>query len=243
MESGFDNPVELGGITQGYLLFEDVQVPKERVFMAGEWKHSMKAVLNFIAPYRSAIGGCVAGQGDVMVGAAALMARANGLSERVFREKLVQMTVNNETTFGMGVAASVMGKLHPSGVWVPDAKLANVNKVHVATLPYETKRLAQDIAGGIAETGCLPSSEDINSPVYGELLQKYLKAGTDGETRARIARLIEWLTIGEGVPGCMHGGGSPDGAKLMINALADIETNIKLARRVANLKGDVPIPT
>ena len=239
MESGFDNPVELGGITQGYLLFEDVHVPRERVFMAGEWKYSIKAVLNFIAPYRSAIGGCVAGQGDVMVGAAALMARANGLSEKVFRDKLVQMTVNNETTFGMGVAASAMGKLHPSGVWIPDAKLANVNKVHVATLPYETKRLAQDIAGGIAETGCLPSSQDINSPVYGELLQKYLKAGADGETRAKAARLIEWLTIGEGVPGCMHGGGSPDGAKLMINAAAEIEANIRLARRVADLK-EVP---
>ncbi len=242
METGFDNPVEFGGITQGYLLFEDVRVPKERVFMAGEWKHSLKAVLNFIAPYRSAIGGCVAGQGDVIVGAAALMARANGLSEKVFREKLVQMTVNNETTFGMGVAASVMGKLHPSGVWIPDAKLANVNKVHVATLPYETKRLAQDIAGGIAETGCLPSSEDIHSPVYGELLQKYLKAAADGETRAKVARLIEWLTIGEGVPGCMHGGGSPDGAKLMINAMAEIEANIKLARRVANITGETPGP-
>jgi 4-hydroxybutyryl-CoA dehydratase / vinylacetyl-CoA-Delta-isomerase len=241
MESGFDNPVELGGITQGYLLFQDVRVPRDRVFMAGEWKYSLKAVLNFIAPYRSAIGGCVAGQGDVIVGAAALMARANGLSEKVFRDKLVQMTVNNETTFGMGIAASVMGKLHPSGVWIPDAKLANVNKVHVATLPYETKRLAQDIAGGIAETGCLPSSQDINSPVYGDLLQKYLKAGTDGETRAKAARLIEWLTIGEGVPGCMHGGGSPDGAKLMINATAEIEANIKLARNVANLK-EVPAP-
>jgi len=241
MEPGFDNPVELGGITQGYLLFQDVHVPHERVFMAGEWKHSIKAVLNFIAPYRSAIGGCVAGQGDVMVGAAALMARANGLSEKVFRDKLVQMTVNNETTFGMGIAASVMGKLHPSGVWIPDAKLANVNKVHVATLPYETKRLAQDIAGGIAETGCLPSAQDIGSPIYGELLQKYLKAGADGETRAKAARLIEWLTIGEGVPGCMHGGGSPDGAKLMISAMAEIEANIKLARKVANLK-EVPAP-
>jgi len=241
MEAGFDNPVELGGITQGYLLFQDVRVPKERVFMAGEWKYSLRAVLNFIAPYRSAIGGCVAGQGDVMGGAAALMARANGLSEKVFREKLVQMTVNNETTFGMGLAASVMGKLHPSGVWIPDAKLANVNKVHVATLPYETKRLAQDIAGGIAETGCLPSSQDLQSPLYGDLLQKYLKAGSDGETRAKAARLLEWLTIGEGVPGCMHGGGSPDGAKLMINALAEIEANIKLARRVANLK-EVPTP-
>jgi len=149
--------------------------------------------------------------------------------------------VNNETTFGMGIAASVMGKLHPSGVWIPDAKLANVNKVHVATLPYETKRLAQDIAGGIAETGCLPSSQDIRSPVYGELLQKYLKAGSDGETRAKVARLIEWLTIGEGVPGCMHGGGSPDGAKLMINAVSEIESNIKLARKVAGLK-EVPGP-
>ena len=241
MESGFDNPVELGGITQGYLLFQDVHVPRERVFMAGEWKHSLKAVLNFVAPYRSAIGGCVAGQGDVMVGAAALMARANGLSERVFRDKLVQMTVNNETTFGMGIAASVMGRLHASGVWLPDAKLANVNKVHVATLPYETKRLAQDIAGGIAETGCLPSAQDINSPVYGELLQRYLTAGTDGETRAKAARLIEWLTIGEGVPGCMHGGGSPDGAKLMINAMAEIDANIKLARRIGSLK-EVPAP-
>jgi 4-hydroxybutyryl-CoA dehydratase/vinylacetyl-CoA-Delta-isomerase len=109
----------------------------------------------------------------------------------------------------------------------------------VATLPYETKRLAQDIAGGIAETGCLPSAQDIGSPVYGELLQKYLKAGTDGETRAKAARLIEWLTIGEGVPGCMHGGGSPDGAKLLINAMAEIEANIKLARKVANIK-EVP---
>lgn len=242
MEVGFDNPVELGGITQGYLLFQDVHVPRERVFMAGEWRHSLKAVLNFIAPYRSAIGGCVAGQGDVIVGAAALMARANGLSEKVFREKLTQMTVNNETTFGMGIAASVLGRLHPSGVWIPDMKLANVNKVHVATLPYETKRLAQDIAGGIAETGCLPSSRDIDSPKYGALLRKYLKAGSDGETRARIARLIEWLTIGEGVPGCLHGGGSPDGAKLMINAMADIEANVKLARKVANIKEEVQGP-
>ncbi len=241
-ECGFDNPVDYGGITQGYLLFQDVHVPKERVFMAGEWKYSMKAVLNFIAPYRSAIGGCVAGQGDVMVGAAALMARANGLSEKVFKDKLTQMSINNETTYGMGIAASVMGKLHPSGVWIPDAKLSNVNKVHVATLPYETKRLVQDIAGGIAETGCMPSCEDIHSPVYGELLQKYLKASCDGETRARIARLVEWLTIGAGVPGCMHGGGSPDGAKLVLGSMGDIEGNIKLAKRVANIKQDLQAP-
>lgn len=240
-EEGFDSPVDIGGITQSYLLFEDVFIPNDRVFMCGEYAYSLKAVGNFIAPYRAAIGGCVAGQGDVMIGAAVLMAHANGLSEKVFREKLTQMTVNNETTFGMGVAAGVLGTRHFSGVWIPNTLLANVNKVHVATLPYETKRLAQEIAGGIAETGCIPSCRDINDPRYGKLLKKYLTANCSGETRAKIARLIEWLTIGSGVPGCMHGGGSPDGAKLVINASTDITHDIELAKRLANIDEDFQV--
>jgi 4-hydroxybutyryl-CoA dehydratase/vinylacetyl-CoA-Delta-isomerase len=243
LENGFDIPVDIGGITQAYLLFEDVFIPNERVFMCGEYDYSIKAVMNFIAPYRAAIGGCVAGQGDVMIGAAALMARANGLSEKVFREKITQMIINNETTFGMGIASGVLGKKHPSGVWIPDQLLSNVNKVHVAQLPYETKRITQDIAGGIAETGCLPSCKDINDPKYGKLLKKYLEANCSGETRAKIARLIEWLTLGAGVPGCMHGGGSPDGAKLVINAKTDVDYYIKLAKRLANISEDIFVET
>ena len=239
IESGFDIPVQNGGITQAYLLFDDVFIPNERVFLCKEYQYSTKAVMNFIAPYRAAIGGCVAGQGDVMIGAAALMARANGLSEKVFREKITRMIINNETTFGMGIAASVLGKKHPSGVWIPDALLSNVNKVHVATLPYETKRLTQDIAGGIAETGCLPSCKDINDPKYGDLLKKYLSANCSGETRAKLARFIEWLTIGAGVPGCMHGGGSPDGAKYLINATSDINHFIDLAKKIACIEEEL----
>ncbi|MEE9440946.1 MAG: 4-hydroxyphenylacetate 3-hydroxylase N-terminal domain-containing protein [Candidatus Thermoplasmatota archaeon] len=240
-EEGFDIPVDIGGITQAYLLFEDVFIPKERVFMCKESSYALQAVMNFIAPYRAAIGGCVAGQGDVMIGAAAFIAQANGLSEKVFRQKITQMIINNETTFGMGIAAGVLGRKHPSGVWIPDALLSNVNKVHVATLPYDTKRITQDIAGGIAETGCLPSCQDINNPNYGKLLKKYLKANCSGETRAKIARLIEWLTIGAGVPGCMHGGGSPDGAKMMINAKSDINHYIELAKRLADIKEDIQV--
>ena len=240
-EEGFDIPVDRGGITQAYLLFEDVFVPKERVFMCGEFNHALEAVMNFIASYRTAIGGCVAGQGDLMVGAAVLIARANGLNEKVFREKILKMIINNETTFGMGVAAGVLGKKHPSGVWIPNHLLANVNKVHVATLPYETKRILQDIAGGIGETGCFPSYKDLKDPKYGELLQKYLKANCSGETRAKIARLIEWLTIGAGVPGCMHGGGSPDGAKLAIKAKTDVDRYVELAKRVANIKEEIRV--
>jgi 4-hydroxybutyryl-CoA dehydratase/vinylacetyl-CoA-Delta-isomerase len=242
MEEGFDIPNKEGGITQAYLFFEDVFIPNERVFMAGEFQFALSAVMNFIAPYRSAIGGCVAGQGDIKIGAAVLTARANGLMSKVFNDKIVQMHINNETTYGMGIAAAALGKKHPSGAWLCDQVLANVNKVHVATLPYETSRLAQDIAGGLAETGCIPSFKDFNSAKYGHLVKKYLKAKHSAESRTRAARLVEWATIGAGVPGCMHGGGSPDGAKLVIKAMTNLEEKVGFAKKLAGITEDIPEP-
>ena len=235
LEEGFDNPVTAGGITQAFLFFEDVFVPNERVFMAGEHKFAQTAVTNFIMPYRAAIGGCVAGQGDIKIGSALLTAEANGLAPKVFKDKVVKMQINNETTFGVGIAAAAMGKKHESGAWLCDPLLSNVNKVHVATLPYETSVLAQDIAGGIAETGCMPSYKDFQSKKYGHLIKKYMTAVASGEDRARAARLVEWCTMGGGVPGCMHGGGSPDGAKLIIRGSGKLEEKLEIARRLAGV--------
>jgi 4-hydroxybutyryl-CoA dehydratase/vinylacetyl-CoA-Delta-isomerase len=242
-EDGFDNPVTEGGITQAFLFFEDVFIPNERVFMCGESKYTLKAIQSFIMPYRSAIGGCVAGQGDIKIGSALLVARANGLSSKVFSDKLVQMHINNETTYGVGIAAAARGRQHASGAWLCDPLLSNVNKVHVATLPYGTSVLAQDIAGGIAETGCMPSYKDFKSAKYGHLIQKYMKAVASAEDRSRAARLVEWCTIGGGVPGCMHGGGSPDGAKMIIRGAGRLEEKIEIARRLAGIKQELPDPT
>ncbi len=241
-ESGWDNPVTEGGITQAFLFFEDVFVPKERLFMCGETKYTGNTVMYFIAPYRAAIGGCVAGQGDIKIGSAILTARTNGLSAKVFNDKLTQMYVNNETTYGMGIAAAARGKKHGSGAWHCDQLLSNVNKVHVATLPYQTSVLAQDIAGGIAETGCMPSHQDFESKKYGHLIKKYMTAKLSAESRARAARLVEWSTIGSGVPGCMHGGGSPDGAKIVIRGFANLEEKVQLARKLAGITEEVPEP-
>ncbi|MEA3297383.1 MAG: 4-hydroxyphenylacetate 3-hydroxylase N-terminal domain-containing protein [candidate division Zixibacteria bacterium] len=242
-EEGFDNPVTHGGITQAFLFFEDVFIPKERVFMCGEYKYCLTAVQNFIMPYRAAIGGCVAGQGDIKIGSAVLVARANGLSSKVFNDKIVRMHINNETTFAVGIAAAARGKKHPSGAWLCDPLLSNVNKVHVATLPYQTSIMAQDMAGGIGETGCMPSYKDFKSKKHGHLIEKYMKACTTAEARTRAARLVEWCTIGGGVPGCMHGGGSPDGARLVIRLTADLEAKVAAARQLANIEEDIPDPT
>lgn len=240
-EEGFDIPDT--GITQAYLFFDNVFVPKDRVFMCREFKYTGRIIEYFTANYRACIGACVAGQGDVMIGAAAIMARANGLAARTFMDKLVTMSINNETTFGMGIGAMAMGYKHPAGVWVSDSLLAHANKVHVATLPYETKRICQDIGGGIVETGCFPSYKDFTDPRYGAIVQKCIKAGpVSAETRARAARLVEWLTLGAGVPGCMHGGGSPDGARLVVRARTPVEEYVNYARAIAGIAEEVPEP-
>ncbi len=241
-EEGFDIPQT--GITQAYLLFDNVFVPKERVFMCGEYKYTGKVIEYFTANYRACIGACVAGQGDVMIGAAILIARANGLSESTFMNKLIQMVINNETTYGMGIGAMAMGNKHEAGVWISDSLLAHTNKVHVATLPYETKRLCQEIAGGIGETGCFPSYRDFIDTRYGELIQKAIKAGKNAsaESRARAARLIEWLTIGAGVPGCMHGGGSPDGARMVVRGKTPFKDYTEYARQLAGIKEEINEP-
>jgi 4-hydroxybutyryl-CoA dehydratase/vinylacetyl-CoA-Delta-isomerase len=243
LEETADVEVPDTGITQGWLLFEDVFVPKERVFMCKEYEYTPKVIQYFTANYRACIGACVSGQGDVMIGASLLMARANGLSGRTFMNKLIDMSVDNQITYGLGAGACALGFRHPSGCYFADPLTAHTNKVMVATLPYEVKRLTQEIGGGIVETGCMPSYKDLTNPKYGHLLQKCLKAGAgSAETRFKAARLAEWLTIGAGVPGCMHGGGSPDGAKLVVRSVTPMEEYVNYAKNIMNIEEEVSEP-
>jgi 4-hydroxybutyryl-CoA dehydratase/vinylacetyl-CoA-Delta-isomerase len=240
LEETSDVEVPDTGITQGWLLFDDVFVPNERIFMCGEYKYTGNIIGFFTANYRACIGGCVTGQGDVMIGASILMARANGLSAKTFMNKLVDMSINNQVTFGMGAGAIALGRSHPSGSFFADPLTAHANKVMVATLPYEVKRLTQEIGGGIVETGCMPSFADFSNPDYGPFIQKCLKAGScSAESRFKAARLSEWLTIGAGVPGCMHGGGSPDGAKLVVRFTTPMEEYAEFARKIIGIEEEI----
>lgn len=241
LEEGWDAP-KVGNITQAFIIFDDVFVPNDRIFMCGEFKYSGKVIGEFASIYRAAIGACVAGQGDIMIGASINMARANGLSQKAFQDKLNQMAINNEITYGLGLGAMVKGKKTEAGTFIPNALLAHTNKTQVAKLPYEVKVAAQDISGGIAETGCIPPYIDFQNKEYGPKLLECLAAGSDGETRARAARLVEWLTIGGGVPGCMHGGGSPDGARLVVRAMTKWEDYAKEAKRIAGITAELPDP-
>ena len=78
--------------------------------------------------------------------------------------------------------------------------------------------------------------------IWLNLIKKYMTAAHSADSRARAARLVEWCTIGGGVPGCMHGGGSPDGAKLVIGATGKLEEKVEIARRLAGVTEEIPEP-
>lgn len=225
------------GTTHAYLIFDNVFVPHKHVFMNGETKMAGATIGNFTSIYRACIGGCVAGQGDVMIGAALGMARANGLTQKAFQDKLTKMAINNETTYAGGAGAIYTGKQHKSGAWYPNMLLAHVNKVHVAEMPWNTKMLAQEISGGITETGCMPSYQDMMAPEYGAKILEAMQASdaVSGEDRTKMARLVEWLTVGSGIPGCMHGGGSPDTAKAVVKGMTKWDEYVDYARKIADV--------
>jgi 4-hydroxybutyryl-CoA dehydratase/vinylacetyl-CoA-Delta-isomerase len=57
-----------------------------------------------------------------------------------------------------------------------------------------------------------------------------------------MARLTEWLTIGGGVPGCMHGGGSPDGAKLVVRFKTPFEEYVGYAQKIMGIDEKISEP-
>jgi 4-hydroxybutyryl-CoA dehydratase / vinylacetyl-CoA-Delta-isomerase len=184
---------------------------------------------------------CKTGLGDVIIGAAALIADYNGVAGASHvKDKLVEMAHLNETIYGAGIAASHESQPTPAGNYQPDDLLANVCKHNVTRFPYELARLAQDLAGGLVAT--LPSEKDFENPETGPQLRKFLK-GRDGvkvEDRARVLRLIENMTLGRNAVGylteSMHGAGSPQAQRIQIARQMNIEQKKTFAKNLAGIK-------
>ena len=230
----------LYGGHEALVVFEDVFVPWDKVFMCGEYRYSGALVERFAGYHRQSYGGCKVGVGDVLIGAAAQAAEYCGAAKASHvRDKLIEMIHLNETLYSCGIACSAQGAPTSSGTYLIDLMLANVCKLNVTRFPYEIARLAEDIAGGLMVT--MPSEQDLRHPEIGKYVEKYLK-GVDGvptEHRMRLLRLIENLTLGTAAVGyrteSMHGAGSPQAQRIMIARQANMEHKKKLARVLAGI--------
>jgi len=225
---------------EAMILIDDVFIPNHLVFMDGQTEYAAMLVERFTAYHRRSYV-CKTGLGDVIIGAAALIADYNGVaSASHIKDKLVEMAHLNETIYGAGIAASHESQPTPAGNYQPDDLLANVCKHNVTRFPYELARLAQDIAGGLVAT--LPSEKDFDNPETGPLLRKYLKGreGVSVEHRARVLRLIENMTLGRNAVGylteSMHGAGSPQAQRIQIARQMNIEQKKELAKKLAGIR-------
>jgi len=235
---------EFGG-HEAIIIFDDLFIPWERVFMAGEVAFSGLLVERFAGYHRQSYGGCKVGVGDVLIGAAQALARYQGVDKAShIRDKIVEMIHLNETLYACGIACSAEGKPTASGTYLIDLLLANVCKLNVTRFPYEIARLAQDIAGGLLVT--LPSEGDLAHPEVGPYLDKYLRSVErySTEDRCRMLRLVENLTLGPGAAAylteSMHGAGSPQAQRIMLARLADLEEKVQHARKLAGIREQKP---
>jgi 4-hydroxybutyryl-CoA dehydratase/vinylacetyl-CoA-Delta-isomerase len=222
---------------ESLIVFEDVFVPWERVFMCGEYEFSGQLVERFASYHRQNYGGCKTGVGDVLIGAAATIAEYNGVQDAShIKDKITEMVHLNETMYACGIACSNEGYRLPSGTYLVNPLLANATKHNVTRFPFEMARLALDIAGGLVAT--LPSERDLKSSEVGKYVEKYLKGipSVPTENRMRMMRLIENMVMGAGMIESLHGAGSPQAQRIMILRQANLEAKKKLSRDLAGIK-------
>ena len=221
-----EHPISSGRkMAETSTLFDDVFVPWERVFMAGEHRHAGPLAHAFVEFHRFTAISYKLPLVDALVGSALLAARMNGV-ERVghVRDKVSWLVSYAETlrtlTRHAASRATAVG-----GIAIPDTLLINIAKLQFAQGLHTAFQHVQDITGGLLAT--YPSPEDLDQPEYGPALRRYLEAagGLSGEERLRVVSMISDLTTGEygGYHAALavHAEGSIEAEKLTILAQYD----------------------
>lgn len=218
------------------LIFEDVFVPNERVFMDGEGEFAGMLVDRFSSWHRANYGGCKAGNADILLGATALLSEIHGtIRNSIVKDKLTEIVHLVETIYASAIGSSAMGTKLPAGNWMVDPLLANTVKQNVTRFLYQVGRLAHDLGGGLLST--LPSDADFRNGEIGGLLTKYFagKEGFPTESKRRLCRYIENMTSAATLVEALHGAGSPQAQRIVMLRQANLPEKAKMAKKVIGI--------
>ncbi|HEX2134872.1 MAG TPA: 4-hydroxyphenylacetate 3-hydroxylase N-terminal domain-containing protein [Microvirga sp.] len=208
------------GQSTGVVIFDDVFVPHDRVFLAGEPEEGGFLTTSYATHHRHSCIGARAGFGDLLIGAGALMVEANGLDpdrHGHIRDAMVELITITESFYACGVASSVYCTKDPAGSVMPDAVFSNVGKLLLATKIYDMHKVAHYVSGGLIVA--LPGPDEDHNPATQASLAAVLGGRPDipAEQRLEVSRLIEDLTVshqgGWYSVISLHGGGSPEAMK------------------------------
>lgn len=219
------------------ILFDDVFVPNERVFMNGEYEFSADMAHMFANFHRLSADAYKYTETEIMVGAALLMTEYNGL-ERIphIQDKLAWLTMYAEGTEALGKAACEYCVTEPgSDLVYPNPMYSNVAKFFFADNYHQAIKYLLDIAGGSVAT--IPSFRDFLNPETRPFMEKYFggKAGVAVEHRIRAFKLVKDLSASLHAVNTIHAEGSMAAQRISILAMADFERYKTAARRAARI--------
>jgi len=248
LEGGCDIGNPRFGVVGGeaMVVFDDVFVPHDQVFLNGETSYCGSLVNYFATWHRANYGGCKGGNADVLIGATAKMTKVLGTEKNaVVRDKLTEMIHLNETTYASAIGASAMGYPLPCGAYMVDPMMANTVKQNITRNTYQIGRLSHDLAGGFLAT--MPGERSFENPEIAEYVEKYSRANPEygAKDRIKLGRYIENMTSVTTLVEAMHGAGSPQAQRIVMLGQADIDKKIYMAEQVIDGDDDVeglPLP-
>jgi len=235
-----DFPIDLParGHTESLIIFDDVFVPWERVFLCGEWEHSMPLVYNFAYLHRHTAASYRIPISEIMLGAAEAIAEYNGV-ENVshIRQQITDLAIYVNTLKYLARSSCLDYVVH-EGIPIPNPVITNIAKYHFASNYHNCVKMIQDISGGLLITA--PSYQDYENLETRGHIDKYLGgvAGVPTEHRLRMLQLIRLLLSLELEVVAVHAEGSLMAQRLMIYAesLPDIEKYKKWAKILAGIE-------
>lgn len=238
----FDYPASSRhSMPEGFVVFDDVFVPWDRVFLAGETEFATTLAQSLGLWERTA--GCIEAIkiSELFIGAAQLVSEMQGKE----RDPNVQTVMAELICFsemcrmGLDYACRHYSRTE-GGMVYPDTLAINAAKYYFAVNYHEMVRNLQDISGGLVVT--LPTEADLRHPTAGAYLRKYLhtRQDVDVEQRMRVFNLIRDITAeaygGWLMVSSLQGGGGLTAQRIMMNRAYDLGKAKARALRAAGVR-------
>ncbi|MEA1970809.1 MAG: 4-hydroxyphenylacetate 3-hydroxylase N-terminal domain-containing protein [Thermodesulfobacteriota bacterium] len=233
-------PLAEMGDAESFTIFDDVFVPRERVFMDGKGDPRQTAFAGFLALlfahyHRHSYTGCKPAVSEVLASAAALVAEYNGIEkEDHARDKISHLIGTAELVFAAGQMSAYRAERSESGTWIPDEVLTNAGRRLAGEAIYDEYKIVADLAGGLC--AALPFEGEFFSEEVGKLANKYMMRNPEvsAENQHRCFRGLENMIVGD-LAGAMqvaglHGGGSPQMETISMMARYDVESLKSIAK-------------
>jgi 4-hydroxybutyryl-CoA dehydratase / vinylacetyl-CoA-Delta-isomerase len=176
---------------EGLLVFDDVFVPNERVFLDGETSHAASLAHALGLWERSNAVAYSGSSADRLVGLAALLAEMNGAADRTdIRDRLSEMAIFATMCRAGWEAAMANAKVNEDGTLSPASLYVSASKFYNAELHGRMVDILHDIAGALLVEA--PTMADHDSAEIGADVRDHL-GGVGGWTAAERLKLLHYV--------------------------------------------------